>query len=702
MALPLSSPTTTATAKSLATPTMTTGLGSSFFPTTKPPVTPPSPPAPASSAPVTTPTPPTPTPPASTNTQTLGNTATVNEATARAMLGSNFTGVTKNADGTYTLDSTALARVAPPATGTTTDPQQVQQDANKQAAADKQAQMDADAATTSQSILNLQNGATPLTTAETAQITALKSQFDQIIAVMQANNRQGVGKAQISGAQQGSLEYDPYFQARTIGAIVQAGAAKVADMQNQEAAAIAKLTQAFHDNDIQAIKDAYNIRNDAAKASQAALQKTIDDTAKAIKEAQDAKIAADKVQYDEVTKPIQDIGVKAAQLGASPETLAAIKGAQTVDDAIAAAGTSIQTSTNPDIAQYLFYKQQGGTNSYDQWQQKQNSITNQQAYAKAYATASGTAAGAAAGMPGGDIGTPLGLGGDSNGGSILGATGLSLGAFKYLSGDTGALTRLTSSQRMAIMKEAQKYALAHGVDVSTMQAQYKAQNEVVQNNIARANNTKVMAGEVAGTLDSLISVIEGDKGAFDPLASVHGGQNLRNLRAENILDLMVGKQVNNAYAQKYAFQLQTAANDLAGYFAASRSVGASGTVPTPDDADKAAAANVIANGMNKGSAQALKDSVNANEQKVQGVVNKAAADAQQSVWKLFGVGDKFVSGNSNTSDMQLQDQTQANAVAEPKLTAFYNASPTNAALIDSLMQQFPNLSAAEAAQNLGL
>lgn len=241
-------------------------------PVTPPPQNPPTPPAPVATTPATTPTTPT-------SYDYVGGKAVP-------------TGTTPPAPAASTTQTPTSNTPAAP----TTDPRQAQIDADTKAKADAQAKMVTDANTTSQVILDMGNGATPLSAAETAQINALDSQWKQMINVQLANNRQGVGKAQISGAQQGSLEYDPYFQARTIGAIVQAGAAKVSDMQLQEAAAVAKLTQAFHDNDIAAIKDAYAIRNDAAKASQDALQKTIDDTAKAM---QDAQAEADKVkQYN--------------------------------------------------------------------------------------------------------------------------------------------------------------------------------------------------------------------------------------------------------------------------------------------------------------------------------------------------------------------------------------------------------------------
>lgn len=235
--------------------------------------------------------------------------------------------------------------------------------------------------------------------------------------------------------------------------------------------------------------------------------------------------------------------------------------------------------------------------------------------------------------------------------SILSQTGLSFFAFKLATDGTTALARMSSSDRIKIANELKTFAANKGVDVSTLTSQYKAQNEVLQNNIARSNNTQIAAQEVSGTIDQFISdVTAADLSGTKNTGFFGLGNN--SLKAQNVLDLMAGKQVNNTLATKYSFDIATMANDLASYYAASRSVGANGTVPTPDDADKATAARVIADGLNTGAAQAFKDSINQNEQKVTGVVEAAKTRAQKAVWDLFGVGGNFDTANGKTSTTQ--------------------------------------------------
>ena len=217
-------------------------------------------------------------------------------------------------------------------------------------------------------------------------------------------------------------------------------------------------------------------------------------------------------------------------------------------------------------------------------------------------------------------------------GGILNATGLSLNEFNYLTQGTSALTRMSAPERSAIISKANAFLNKKGIDVSTFQSQYKAYNDVLQNNLKRANQTTVMAGEVTGSADSLASAIdEKDLGKF---------------KTANVLDLMLGKEVNDKTTMKYSSQLRFMANDLAGYLAASR--GAS----SPELQDQRDAAQLISDGLNKESVTAFKDSILANEKKVNKVVSNAANNAQKQVWDMFGVGGQYKapSKSSNVQD----------------------------------------------------
>lgn len=145
-------------------------------------------------------------------------------------------------------------------------------------------------------ITNIQNGTTPLSTAEQAQVDGLKAQFQQLIQQQEMVNKGASGTANIRGYQTGAAEYDPTFQTKTIGAIVSAGQAKVADLNIKMTSAVAELTQALKNNDIAKIKDVWDVYQNASKERTTALQKTIDDTQKAITDARD--FAFKKVQEE--------------------------------------------------------------------------------------------------------------------------------------------------------------------------------------------------------------------------------------------------------------------------------------------------------------------------------------------------------------------------------------------------------------------
>lgn len=218
---------------------------------------------------------------------------------------------------------------------------------------------------------------------------------------------------------------------------------------------------------------------------------------------------------------------------------------------------------------------------------------------------------------------------DPNSQSILAQTGLSVPAFNYLTQGTSALSRLSAADRQAVFDEAQKYLNKNGIDLSTFQSQYQAYTDVLQKNIARANQTSTFAGEVTGTVDQFVQDIGNDFG---------------NIKAANVANLFAKGQTNDPTVQRYAFDLQTMQNDLAGYYAASR--GAS----SPDDADLRAAASVITNGINANSALAFKQAIAANEAKVTNVVNQSVDTAHKQVWSLFGVGDKYQSAAPSSAD----------------------------------------------------
>jgi len=233
------------------------------------------------------------------------------------------------------------------------DPLQVYRE--KQLAQSEQAL--ADAKVFNQKQDDILNGVIPLSAGQNAQIEGLKKQFQDIIDKQIVMNTAAEGTGQIRGYQTGAAEYDPTFQAKVIGSIASAGASKVLGYQTEMASAVAALTESFKNNNLAASKDAYDRLQEAQEKYNAGLEKYVKDTQDAIDKAAKAQIDAEKTTYERVTKPIQDIGVEAAKNGATSAIRAKIAAAQTVQEALDAAGDSLMTATG-DLGAYLFSKRQ--------------------------------------------------------------------------------------------------------------------------------------------------------------------------------------------------------------------------------------------------------------------------------------------------------------------------------------------------------
>lgn len=274
-----------------------------------------------------------------------------------------------------------------PSTTLTTQPTLADQ-ADRDALAKAQKEQQDAAKTFADTITNIQNGAIPLSAGEQAQVSGLQQQYQDFINQQKLTNTAASGVANIRGYQTGAAEYDPTFQAKTIGSIITAGNNKILDLNTKMASAVATLTQSLKDNDIAKIKESYDALNAASDKRQAALQKTIDDTQKAIKDAQDAQ--------QKITDGINAIAVEAAKNGADAKTMAAISSAGSVSGAISAAGDSLQTATGT-LGDYLGYKRQALSVghqplSYDDWRnaedQRALNLKSKEAYASAYASES--------------------------------------------------------------------------------------------------------------------------------------------------------------------------------------------------------------------------------------------------------------------------------------------------------------------------
>lgn len=499
------------------------------------------------------------------------------------------------------------------------------------------------------------NGTYPLTANQQAQVDGIKAQFASLIATQQVAN------ANLTGGT--TVAENLYGMGNTLTGLgeikgtVDSGIQKIADLNSQLVSAVAQMESGFQTDDMSLLKGAYDTYSSTVQARQTELDTIDAAAAKALSDAQAQKQAADefqKTEQDKVTAAIGDVLSTASEHGAPASVIAAIKAAPDQSTAIAAAGEYLQASTDPTISSYLFYKQQADAagvvpQDFTTWQAAQTKQANSDAYNKAFATAAGSAAGSASVL---DPNNPS-PGGDDNGNGISNATGLSIGAFNFLTGNTSALSRLTSSQREAIMTEANNYVTKNGVDLATFQAQYKAINTVLSANIVRENNVQIKGQDVTTTAEQLIASItpsdlssEESNGFF--------GLGSHQLSVQNIADLAAGKQVNNAFATSYGTNIALLTNDLASYLAASRSNSPTGAA-NPDDQDIQDAAKIVSNGMNSGSLTAFSKTIQTNVDKVAGVSADAVTSAQQQVWDLFGVGSKYAQ-QTNSTDTMLQSQ----------------------------------------------
>jgi len=218
--------------------------------------------------------------------------------------------------------------------------------------------------------------------------------------------------------------------------------------------------------------------------------------------------------------------------------------------------------------------------------------------------------------------------------SILSVTGLSLPAFSYLTTGTSALTRMTATQRLKYMNEAEEFLNKTGTDVSTFQSQYNALGKTVEANSLRNNQAAVAESELDATIQNL-------KTAADE-------SDFKKLRWANVAKLFAGKEVNNATVIKYAFHLQQLRSEFAMYNAAiAGQIDANGNIREISDSDKAVADNIIKEGLAKEGIDGFENALKASREKMKTVLSNSIDAQNKQVWKLFGVEDKYQS-TSNT------------------------------------------------------
>ncbi len=437
-------------------------------------------------------------------------------------------------------------------------------------------------------------------------VQTIKSLYADKISKLETAQKASTASVNQSLALSGSSQYAPISTQGILDAKTRTDMDAITTLQNEEQSLIAKALSAKNANDEKTVADTLALYDKKHTELLEQAQK-VKDTLQKEKDA------------------INQIALDAKKGGATDAAVSAITSSHDYATAVKNAGDYLQTATGT-LGDYLQYKRDALAkglvpSDYQAYKDEQDAKDAKRKVTEAYNTAYGSAQGKAAGEAASGVGANDVAPADVVEGGITQATGLDLVTFNYLTQGTSALTRMTAPQRQKVMADANNWLNKTGTDYATFQSQYKAQNTVLQANIERAANTKVYAGEASGSADALMAVID--------------AKDLGKIKASNIVKLMAGEQVNDATTMKYRVQLGFMANDLAGYLAAARGA------KSPELKDMNDAANMISEGLNKGSVQAFKDSINANEEKVNAVVDNSVTSAQRSVWGLFGVGDKY-------------------------------------------------------------
>lgn len=208
--------------------------------------------------------------------------------------------------------------------------------------------------------------------------------------------------------------------------------------------------------------------------------------------------------------------------------------------------------------------------------------------------------------------------------SLIGQTGLSQAAIDWLT--KGARPRGQMQYNMT-QKEINDFSRKTGVDTSTLEAQAKAQNAILESNIKRNSQGTTLENEIQGSVSNLAPMLD----------AAHRG----TVRFANTAEGWVSQQANNPQATAIADQLNRFRAEVAGYNAvAGGHLMQNGTPePTPDDFRKAD--QVLSSGINSGSIKAISDSVGMSAAKNRAVLGKSVDDASRSMWNLFGVGERY-------------------------------------------------------------
>ncbi len=527
-------------------------------------------------------------------------------------------------------------------------------------------------------ITDIQSGAIPLNAGEKAQVDALNQQFQQLITDQAEQNQRDTEQQNMLDFREGRTQYMPGAHIKTISDLTTKGYAKISKLAVQQAGAVAELTQALKDNDIKHIKEAYDAVQEANKNRQTAIKETVTAIQKKIDDAKAEKIAADKVTYDTVTKPIEDLTKQVTTYNAPQSVINAVKNSKTVSEAMAAGAGYFQDPTSLG-GQYASYVK--AATAAGQTPISPEAFVNRQEYNKAYNTALGTAAGKLAG------------GGDEENSDIKN------NAIQLVEGQLAPSQLKSRSTYSAILAAANKYSQdTYGKPFDPA----KADRDYKYASLASTANTLKFIQSLTGTNDGS-GALKG--GSLDYVIE------LSNQRlAETGPHFGVGAETFSANETQFPplndvnqwAAIKTGDPKMAAYYGALLEVsdqvakilqgGSTGSVTS--DAKLREAQSLFDSGFTA----AQIDEV-ATTMKVL-IGNRAKTMVGENAY-LSDYANDFgaePAGDNATNKQIIMDE----ALAESKITQFHDASPENAALIDAIHSQFPLMSAQEAAKKLNL
>lgn len=543
-----------------------------------------------------------------------------------------------------------------------------------------------------------------------ANIANIQRQYESLIAQQHEANKSSEAGTYSLLARGGSLQTDSSSGINQ--AQISYGLRQIADLNNKEQSAIIAAQAAQQDGDYKIMDKQLAIIQQARTEKQAAASKISDAIIAAQKTVTERaqKLADDKTATDKaIDTQIRSAILDAQKGNATPEQLKAMQEALASHDyagAIAAGGTSFQDPTST-AGQYAAYVR--SATAAHQTPMSPTAYLNRIEYGKSFASAQGAAAGKAAGEATQNTQntqnavsslTPTAQKALKDNGFLSFKSGVQDLAMQLVNGmiAPSELSKRASSGGMSyndILTAANKYSQAttnKSFDIAKADRNYKfASNPATQNtlnylgSLVGSDNGTGLAG---GNLDQLITMSKQRATGYDSSKWGHGfaPSNLPPLtNVEQWAKINTGDPQMAAYYGTLLEVSDQVAKILQGG-------GAGGGT---SDAKLAQAASLFAKGFTPDQIEAVASSLK------ELLASRAAGIVRDNPYlsdyaTQFGV--KQVDGVTTTNQKIIAEEK----TAEGKLSAFQNSKPENKSLIDAIHTQFPDMTAQEVAEKLGL